>query len=330
MWKKLLRSVLFLTIFSLLFLAVSPIFVPKNNTSRAGIHEPNAKGFLAEPEDTIDVLFLGDSEAYSGFIPLRIWEQHGITSYVCSTGDQMMYQAYSYLDWVFRSQSPKVVVLETNALYRAFTLADMISHTAEELFPYLRYHDRWKSLQPEDWGSSPSHGSIVRDRGYLYFTKTVSADTAGYMAPSEEVHPVPYLNREYARLIRDFCRERSVDLVLVSTPSPTNWSIYYHNGVDQMARELEVPYIDMNLMPQEIPINWQTDSYDGGDHLNYFGACKVTSHLGTFLWNTGLFTDKRGLAEYSAWNTALDDFNASTAGGTAPQIRKTDDGQGIG
>lgn len=318
MWKQFLRTILFLTIFSLLFLGVSPVFVPKNNTAEAGIHESNAKGFLGEPENTIDVLFLGDSEAYSGFIPLRIWEQYGITSYVCSTGDQMMYQSYSYLDWMFRSQSPKVVILETNALYRPFTLADMLSHTMEELLPYLRYHDRWKQLQPEDWGTSPSYDHIVENKGYLYFTKSVAASTEGYMAPSEEVHPVPYLNREYARLIRDFCLEKNVSLILVSTPSPTNWSTYYHNGVEQMARELEVPYIDMNLMPQEIPIDWQTDSYDGGDHLNYLGACKATDHLGAHLWDTGLFADKRTLPEYQAWNTALEQFNEARSKEAAP------------
>lgn len=308
MWKNLLRAVLFLAIFALLFSAVSPIFVPKNNNSYAGIHEPHAKGFLAEPENTIDVLFVGDSETYSAFVPLRLWEDYGFTSYVCGTGDQVLYQSYAYLNRMFEEQSPKVVVLETNALYREFTLADVVSHAAEERFPYLRYHDRWKKLFPQDWTTQPDHREIIRDKGYSYHTEFVPADTTGYMAPSAEVQPVPVLNQAYVRLIRDFCRERNVALILVSTPSPVNWSSYYHNGVSQMAQKLEIPYIDMNLMPQEIPIDWSVDSYDGGDHLNYTGACKATDYMGAVLWDTGLFTDKREIPEYAPWNTALTEF----------------------
>lgn len=316
MWKNILRSIVFLTIFSLLFLAVSPVFIPKDNTSQAGIHDSHAKGFLAEPENTIDVLFLGDSEAYSSFIPLRIWEQYGITSYVCSAGDQMMYQAYSYLERVFQTHSPRYVILETNALYREFTLADMLSHSAEERFLYLRYHDRWKELSPEDWYSPISFSGIVRDRGYAYHTEVRPADASEHMTPSEEVQPVPLLNQWYARLIRDFCWERGVPLMLVSTPSSVNWSTYYHNGVTQMSQELEIPYTDMNLMTDEIPINWATDSYDAGNHLNYDGACKVTDYLGAFLWDTGLFTDKRENAAYAAWNTSLEDFKAEVSENT--------------
>lgn len=313
MWKKIAKALGFWGLFLALFLAVSPLFAPKDNTGGAGIHEVNAKGFLGEPEDTIDVLILGDSEAYSGYIPLRIWENYGITSYVCSTGDQMLYQSYSYLEWVLRSQSPKVVVLETNAFYREFTAAQMLGHIAEEQFPYLRYHDRWKDLKLSDLQPQVTYTNTQRDKGYLYFTKVVPADTTGYMAPSEESQPVPLLNRTYVEWIRDLCRQEGLQLILVSTPSPTNWSSYYHNGVAELARELELDYLDMNLMQQEIPIDWSRDSYDGGDHLNYSGACKVTDHMGALLWETGLFADKREDPRYEQWHQAVNRFYAEMA-----------------
>ena len=124
---------------------------------------------------------------------------------------------------------------------------------------------------------------------------------------------MPLLNQWYLRAIHNFCKEQNVTLILVSTPSTTNWDYYYHNGVTEMAQKLDVPFIDTNLMSQEIPINWETDNYDGGDHLNYTGATKVTQYIGDFLKDTGLFTDKREDPDFQQWNLALADFQKRLA-----------------
>lgn len=312
MWKNIIKTILFLLVFSLLLLGISPVFLPKNNSYGAGIHEEEAKGFLAEPENTIDVLFVGDSETFSAFVPLRIWQQHGITSYVCSTGNQVMYQSYSYLERALKTQNPKIVILETNALYREYTLPDILTHWAEERLPFLRYHDRWKTITPEDWNTPVEFSNIVRDKGYIYRTRAIAANATGHMAPSEEIEPVPMISGLYVEKMQALCQERGIQLILVSTPSPTNWSIYYHNGVEVLSGELGIPYMDMNLMEEEIPIDWQTDTYDGGDHLNYSGACKVTDYMGEYLADSGLFADKREEAAYAVWNDNLAEFIEET------------------
>ena len=62
-----------------------------------------------------------------------------------------------------------------------------------------------------------------------------------------------------------------------------------------------VTYIDLNYMQEEVPIDWMTDTFDGGDHLNYDGAKKVSAYLGKYLNETGLFEDKRNNPEYDYW-----------------------------
>lgn len=78
--KHTLRCVVFLAVLALLLTGVSQLVRPKNNTSSDGIHDPAANGILGEPDNTIDLLILGDSESYSAFIPMQLWQQYGSTA----------------------------------------------------------------------------------------------------------------------------------------------------------------------------------------------------------------------------------------------------------
>ena len=60
-------------------------------------------------------------------------------------------------------------------------------------------------------------------------------------------------------------------------------------------------YIDMNLFPGLVGINWKTDSLDYGDHLNLSGAEKVTKYLGKYLAENENLTDHRLEEAYRSW-----------------------------
>ena len=74
-------------------------------------------------------------------------------------------------------------------------------------------------------------------------------------------------------------------------------------------KELGVEYIDLNLQSDQVAIDWNTDSRDKGDHLNYNGAMKVTDYVGKYLKETELFEDKRENPDYADWNTQLEAFD---------------------
>lgn len=313
MKQNILRALGFCLIFAVLFLGFTQLLIPKNNSPEAGIHDDWAKGFLAEPENTVDVLVLGDSEVYSCLVPLVIWEEQGITTYTCGTSDQKLYQTESYLHRFFRTQSPALVILETNILYRDYSTTDIIPHLFEEGLPLVRYHDRWKDLTPEDLTRKVSFTHIQRDKGYIHLEEILGADDRDYMTYTDALDPIPGKSLRHVQNILAFCREQGAQLVLLSSPSTANWDYSRHNAVEQLARELEIPYIDTNLMPQEIPIDWQLDTRDGGDHLNYTGAEKLSRWLGGYLAETGLFRDKRIQEAYAPWNEALADFRSAVS-----------------
>lgn len=315
----------FLCLLCCLLLLASSILLPKNNSEDSGMIDSRANGFLAEPKDTIDVLFVGDSECYSAFIPLHIWEDTGISSYVCATSAQRLTYSYEFLKEAFKNQSPKVVILETNAIFRSISFTDVVDITAEELFPVFRYHNRWKSLNKDDFDTEPTYTYFSETKGYKYNTKNRgSADTSQYMKASTEKQTIPPKCKLYLKRIAKLCKKNGAELILVSTPSTKNWNSKRHNAVASSAEDLGITYLDLNTQGN-INIDWSTDTRDKGDHLNYFGASKVTNYISSYLKDTKLFTDKRKDSNYESWNTAAKTFDEKTA---KAKPKKVDDSKG--
>lgn len=79
------RAAVFWGIFVFLLHGGSVVAAPKSNTAEAGMEGrdiPSA-GILAEPEGSLDVIVLGDSEGHSAVSPVVLWKEHGISSFVC-------------------------------------------------------------------------------------------------------------------------------------------------------------------------------------------------------------------------------------------------------
>ena len=79
------KIVLFFIILFLLIAYFSRLMIPKDNMEQYGMQNVSANGILAEKQNSIDVLFLGDSLAYSSISPMKMYENKGFTSYLCST-----------------------------------------------------------------------------------------------------------------------------------------------------------------------------------------------------------------------------------------------------
>ena len=107
MIKKLMRVVgfLFLTIF--IFHIVDSVLCVK---SIHGIDQ--ARGLYDQPENTVDVLFLGSSHVHCNVDTRILWEEQGIAAYICSTAEQPLWNSYHYLVEALKNQQPELVVLD--------------------------------------------------------------------------------------------------------------------------------------------------------------------------------------------------------------------------
>lgn len=87
MKKIILKIIFFFLILLLLLIGLSCIFHPKNNTAEAGMEINGATQILGEKENTIDIIVLGNSEAFTSIIPMKLWE------------DKRLYMSYLWLSW---------------------------------------------------------------------------------------------------------------------------------------------------------------------------------------------------------------------------------------
>ena len=65
-------------------------------------------------------------------------------------------------------------------------------------------------------------------------------------------------------------------------------------------------YINMNALGDEVDLDFGTDFYDGGAHVNALGAAKCTKYLGDYISTHYDFTDKREQEEYASWDDAYE------------------------
>ena len=301
-----LRTVAAAVVLLVVLAVLSHVVMPKNNQREFGQIDARANGVMGEREGSVDVLFLGDSEAFSSFSPLQLWGDRGITSYVSATAAQRLCYTRTLLARALKRQTPRVVVLETNCTFARFSMADAARRLLKDVFPVFEYHDRWKILTAEDFLSPVRYTWTDELKGFRLrrALEAKPADAQGYMEPTDELAPMADLNRAYLEQISQMCKNAGARLVLVSTPSTKNWNMARHNRIAQVADELDVDYIDLNTGSDKVEIDWQQDTYDAGDHLNLRGAQKVTHAIGSILADRYGVGDHRGDEAFSDWDEA--------------------------
>ena len=101
--KNVIRGAAFMLGLLVLLEGASLLFKPRRKYVEGGVHDQAANGILSEPENTIDMVVLGDSETYCAIVPLRMWAKHGITSFVCGTSAQKLCYSEEFLHKAFRN-----------------------------------------------------------------------------------------------------------------------------------------------------------------------------------------------------------------------------------
>lgn len=307
MKKKLANNIAFFTLLITIIAVLGHIMTPKFMVKYNLANTKNGVYTMLKVEDknSLDMLVIGDSESYTTVSPLQLWEKYGITSFVAGQTAAKLSESRDILEVALETQSPKVVLLETNSLFKADkeddSLQAQIAETLSEYCPLIKNHDCWKS---------PFHGVHNNFKGYWINSDVEPCNAGDYMAPTDQREAICEQNRQIVEEINKMCQNKGAQLVLYSAPSPVNYNYAKHNGISDLAESLGISYVDLNLENDKMQIDWATDTRDAGDHLNSAGGVKTTDFIGQYLQEHFQLKDHQNMKVAKSWNKLLKEYNA--------------------
>lgn len=335
-YKKALKVACFLLIIGGMMWALTPIFKPlvyewNENTDAATT-------FYAQPENSIETIFLGTSLTECSVSTLDLYEDYGLSAFNLGASRQPIAASYY---WMLEAHDYNEETLTTVVMNVSFMVGDgngtgydyaflsmknsinkfnLAKDTSDGLddflaamIPVFGYHTRWSSLDEDDFTYFGFDASIS-SRGYRYNAVQIlndknytNIDIPNYVVQQDEKENDvldPSCTEYLVRMI-EYCEENDLELILVQTPTD-EWSDDMHFGMTEIATEYDVEFLDFNYAPlvDEIEYNVATNSSDM-EHMNYYGASKYTAWLGEYLTENCDVTDVRGLDEYSYLETEL-------------------------
>jgi len=280
----------------------------------------------AEEPETIDILAIGNSLSVSAFTPMELWEEYGWTSFNCSQDGENPVECYYVLARALQEQNPTYCLIETDMLFQP-NKDMMLREVAfkmpwQNLFPMIRYHNVWMT-------PFQVHPFRKYFKGYLINGVVSGYSGEEYYTASEEREEIKPIYLHYFRRTIRLCQEKGIIPVLYSAPSPDNYTMARHNALADLAQELGVEYWDLNTDLSGVGIDWETDTRDGGMHVNQSGAEKVTLYLGQKLAGTGSLPDRRQDPAFRSWEDLVLSYEI-----TIEEMRDTcytemEDGRGI-
>lgn len=307
--KRIFGSIGFLAILGALLVLTSFIFKTNSDVYNIVAVERKTNDIKQEKENTIDLAILGDSESYSAFIPHKMWKDAGITSYICGTSLQRLCDTFELIKEVYKKQSPQIVMIETNCLFRyAGSLEEengVVDRAYSKVFPILKYHTRWKAYVDLENGSQSSKHSEKKLKGFKYRTGIEPYVKGPWMMPTKDKAELGGKVEEYIKKIKDYVEKQGGKLILVSVPSPTNWDMKKHNATVEVADKYDLDFYDLNTLAEEIGIDWAKDTKDAGNHLNFDGAIKTTDFFSKILVDKYKLSNHKDDPYYSDWEEGL-------------------------
>jgi hypothetical protein len=264
-----------------------------------------------------DVIFVGDCEVYECFSPVALWNEYGITSFIRGSAQQLIWQSYYLMEETLAYEKPDVFIFNVLAMkynepqkeaYNRLTLDGMrLSATKirairasmmpdekllDYIFPIFRYHSRWSELTRDDirymFGKKP----LFHNGYYMRVDiRPVTTIPVGKKLPDYRFGDKAY---DYLDRMVELCAANDIELMLIK--APTIYPYWYDEWDQQMveyAEQHDLVYLNFLDLIEETGIDFQTDTYDTGLHMNLSGAEKLSKYIGSFLMEQYEVPDRR-------------------------------------
>lgn len=321
MKKSIIKIGCFLVILVLILNYCNSVFKVKYGDGIYGVTK-----FYELDNNTVDVLILGSSHAFEDFNTGTLWDEYGMSSYILAGSVQPMWNTYYYLKEALKMQRPKLIVLEGYCTVFSSEFIDdsriiknnyglhwspdkveslKISSPKERwsdfFLEYTQYHTRYKELSREDFLDNQGNPLYYDWKGFGCNMETTPLECVDISGVTERTNLFEKTEKYYRATIK-LAKENNIPIVTVISPYAgiTIEDQQILNSAGDIAEELGVPYLNCNLIANEIGIDYSKDAADDG-HLNYRGNLKFSKYIGQYLSDNYNLPDHRGDSRYNTW-----------------------------
>lgn len=284
------------------------------------------KAFHEIEENSVEVMVYGSSHAWKGLDVMAMYEAYGIGGYNYGCNWQHINTTELFIRDSFRTQKPKVILIETYLVYSLLKNIDLngeILYTREisnfegkqkylkqvfgdEIYRYVSYyvplvafHSNWNNLTR--WSFDTQSYNIEFDKTMGYHG---SDDVQNITMPDYTQFNQESLSEDALQVLDNIvklCKENDVEIIFYTAPMAHEYK--YFDAMKEYAEKTGTAYVNLFEHMDEMGFDPSTDFLDKG-HLNNSGSRKVGLFLGEYIINNYEVTDMREI-ENNQWERNL-------------------------
>ncbi len=293
--------------------------------------------FYKEPENSLDVVFIGNAGAYIHFNTTLAYNTYGFTTGLFSTDAQPFMLAKYCIEETEKYQKPSLYIIDLAKVAdvidtfndyglrrtidsmkfsknRLNAIDEMLSYKSninkEEYinyyFSFFFYHNKWKHI---------SKGNIIGNndfyKGYLFDKERVAIENIKFKEWVDNREKLPEESEKVLNELIEYIKENNVN-VLFEVPKrlfSDSANAQINSAID-IIEQNGIKVINFNTQEDFNNIDFSTDLYDDA-HLNVYGATKFTLYFSKYLKENYNLEDHEGDSNYSSWNEEYEKFKQS-------------------
>ena len=344
--KNIKRLVIVIFFFGAVFALMIPLSYALRPMNKANIGtRKRIVGFYAEPENSMDIVVVGNSGMYQYVNNPYLWKKTGLTSYNFAFSGNNVFFYEGLIDEALKTQSPELIIVDarkfvltkayetdpdTGEKYydfdaiRAQRVYDNIKYSSIRLdmintvysdpidrivhyFDIISYHENWEKLDAKQW----EYADNEKQHWLKGFPIVPNIDPMPEIDVSQvnEKLPLTDASEEVLRSLMEKCKNEGIELLFLSGP----WIISEEeqarsNYMKDLVEEFGYQYLDMNPLVEEVGIDESKDFYDD-KHVNVIGSEKVTDYLAKFLVDNYEFDAQHDEAIVDSWNKTWNSYD---------------------